>query len=67
MRQWVPIKFKRVVMRQGYAPQKARTGFLDWAYLTKKYDLHAKQIYRNRKNQGSLRMIVRRIINDKSG
>ncbi len=61
MRQWIPIKFKRFVMRMGYAPKKANTGFLDWAYLMKKYKLHKAEIFRHRKNQGSLRLIVNRL------
>jgi hypothetical protein len=48
-------------MRMGYAPKKARTGFLDWAYLMKKYKLHKEEIYACRKNQGSLRVLIQRL------
>lgn len=61
MRLWTPIKFKRVVMRQGYFPKKVNTGFLDWAYLMKRFNLHKNLIFRIRKNQGLLRMAVTRL------
>ena len=61
MRQWTPIKFERITMRQGYAPKRANTGFLDWAYLMKRFNLHKNLIFRIRKNQGLLRMAVTRL------
>jgi len=60
MREWTPIKFKKVIMRQGYAPKKAWTGILDWSFLMKKFNLHKGEIYRKRKNQGALRIAVKR-------
>jgi hypothetical protein len=60
MRQWTPIKFKKISMKMGRV-QKARTLFLDWAYLTKKYNLHKQEIYRKRGSQARLRIAIQRI------
>lgn len=61
MRQWKPIKFKKMTMRMGFAPKKANTGFLDWPYLMKKFYLHKNEIFRRRKSQAQLRIAFQRL------
>lgn len=70
MRQWTPIKFKRISMRMGYVPAKAwkpgeHLKFLDWGYLYRQLWQHRDEIYRKRRNQISLKIAVTRIARSK--